>query len=94
MAKVNWINGAIEPPETGEYFVIVELLNDIGPLKKGDVIMDGDVYTSTGWGEYYGIYKVLSWARILYPDIPADLQGRVKWYFGKDVRDDGAHIEP
>ena len=85
MAKVNWINGAIEPPETGEYFVIVELLNDIGPLKKGDVIMDGDLYTSAGWGEYYGIYKVLSWVPMLFPDIPKDLQGRVKLYFGKEL---------
>lgn len=89
MAKVNWINGSIDPPETGMYYVIVELLQDIGPLKKGDVIMDSDLYTSVGWGNYYAIYRVLSWAPMLYPDIPADLQGRVKRYFGEEVRDDG-----
>lgn len=38
------------------------------------------------WGHYYGIFRVLSWARRLYPDIPKDLQGRVKWYFGEEVK--------
>lgn len=85
MAKVNWTNGAIEPLETGMYYVIVELLQDIGPLKKGDVIMDSDLYTSIGWGNYYGVYRVLAWAKRLYPDVPAKIQGRVKWYFGEDI---------
>lgn len=89
MAKVNWINGSIDPPETGMYYVIVELLQDIGPLKKGDVILDSDLYTSVGWGNFYKIYRVLSWASMLYPDIPADLQGRIKLYLGQEVRDDG-----
>ena len=89
MAKVNWINGAIEPPETGTYYVIVELLQDIGPLKKGDVIMDSDLYTSVGWGNYYEVYRVLAWANRLYPDVPAKIRGRVKWYFGQEVKDDG-----
>lgn len=89
MAKVNWINGAINPPETGNYYVIVELLQDIGPLKKGDVIMDSDLYTTVGWGNYYGVYRVLAWAKRLYPDAPSKFQSRVKWYFGEEVKEDG-----
>ena len=29
MAKVNWINGKIAPPESGEYYVILEAQQDI-----------------------------------------------------------------
>lgn len=29
MAKVNWINGKIAPPESGEYYVILEALKNM-----------------------------------------------------------------
>ena len=89
MAKVNWINGSIEPPDAERCYVIAEALTDYGALKKGDIVIDSDLWTGSQWGYYYGIFRVLSWARRLYPDIPKDLQGRVKWYFGKEVKNDG-----
>ena len=32
--KVNWIKGAIEPPEEGKYYVITEAQNDTALYKK------------------------------------------------------------
>ena len=89
MAKVNWINGSIEPPDAELCYVIAEALTDYGALKKGDIVIDSDQWTGSQWGYYYGIFQVLSWARRLYPDIPKDLQGRVKRYFGQEVKNDG-----
>lgn len=96
MAKVNWINGSIEPSETGKYYVISEAVTDYNGLKKGDVIISMDEWLPVlnKWGYYNIHFRILAWAPMIYPDIPKDLQGRVKWYFGKEVRDDGAHIKP
>lgn len=35
------------------------------------------------------IWRVLSWARMLKPSIPADIRDRVKWYFGMEVNHNG-----
>lgn len=84
MAKVNWINGSIEPPEVGEYYTITQSV-------KGDVWIDTDTWDGEKWetlGADNSYWKVLSWARVLKPDIPKDLQGRVNLYFGQEVKDD------
>lgn len=85
MAKVNWINGSIEPPEPGEYYTITQSV-------KGDVWIDIDTWDGKKWetlGTDNDYWQVLSWARILRPDIPKDLRGLVTLYFGQGVKDDG-----
>lgn len=91
MAKVNWINGSIKPPETGRYYVISEAVTDYNGLKKGDVVVSIDEWMQVlnKWGYYNIHFRILAWASMIYPDIPKDLQGRVKWYFGKEVKNDG-----
>lgn len=91
MAKVNWINGTIKPPETGRYYVISEALVDHHGLKKGDIVIDVDqwFHVLNKWSYYNIDFNILSWAPMLYPDIPKDLQEQVKWYFGKEVKNDG-----
>lgn len=86
MAKANWINGSIEPPEPGEYYTICEY------KKTGEIWIDSDSWEGNYWetlGENNSYWQVIAWARVLHPDIPADLQGRVKLYFGKEVKNDG-----
>ena len=92
MAEVNWINGNIEPTESGEYYLIIEAQHDIGDFKKGDVEITSEYYdTQTKEWDSIGkdnpTWKVLSWAKMLRPNIPKDLQKRTKWYFGKWVGD-------
>ena len=89
--NVTWINGTIAPQESGDYYIAIEALKDI-PLmgfKKGDVEITTDYYeASEGYWDEIGkdnpYWKVVCWARIRHPDIPEDLRGRVKMYFGRE----------
>ena len=93
MAKVNWINGAIEPPEAKLYYVIIECVKDYGDMKAGEIEVRTAIWFGNLWGTLGGKnenLRVLSWAEQLFPDIPKDLQGRVTRYFGEEVKkDDG-----
>lgn len=89
----NWINGTIAPPESGEYYIIIEALRDGAYHKKGDIEMTTDYYNAdldefdTLGKRNNSYWKVLNWASIKYPAIPKDLIGRVKNYFGHKVCD-------
>lgn len=96
MDEVNWIKGTIAPPESGEYYIILEAMRDIDPLPSGgEPIHKGDIEITTDWydadlaafiGKDNPIWRVLSWASMLRPSIPADIRDRVKWYFGREVK--------
>lgn len=101
MAKVNWINGKIAPPESGEYYVILEAQQDIRDpdtnellVSAGDVEMTGDWYDAEGRyfdsiGENNPFWRVLAWANILKPDVPDDIKPKLRTYFGKKVKWEG-----
>ena len=94
MAEVNWVNGTIAPPESGDYYIILEAMRDIDSLLSGEVLVHkGDIEVTNDWydadqaafdtiGKDNPIWRVLSWARMLRPSIPEDIRYRVKWYFG------------
>lgn len=91
MAKVNWINGSIKPPKAKVYYVIMECVKDFGDMRAGEI----DICSAIWFGDFWDIsgrknenFRILSWAEQLLPDIPKDLQERVKWYFGQEVKDD------
>lgn len=89
--QTNWINGTIAPPESGEYYIIIEARSGGVTFKKGDVEMTTDYYNAdsdtfdTIGNRDNPYWKVLSWANIKFPPVPKDLQGRVKNYFGHKV---------
>lgn len=101
MANVNWINGTINPPESGEYYVILEAMQDGDPLSSGKVLIHkGDIEIARDWydtdreefdtiGKDNPVWKVLSWANVLQPSIPEDIRPRVKCYFGTEVNQNG-----
>lgn len=99
MAEVNWIKGTISPPESGDYYIILEAMRDIDPLPSGgELIHKGDIEITTEWydadlaafiGKDNPIWRVLFWASMLRPSIPADIRDRVKWYFGREVNHNG-----
>lgn len=94
MAEVNWIKGTIAPPESGDYYIILEAMRDSDPLPSGEVLVNkGDIEITNDWydadraafdiiGKDNPIWRVLSWANMLRPSIPADIRDRVKWCFG------------
>lgn len=95
MAEVNqWIRGELNPPSSGEYYVVLEAQVEIPAIgfQKGDIEMQTD-YFDTDRGEWDELgkdnpsWKVLAWADILRPDMPRDLRDRVKRYFGLALRD-------
>lgn len=98
MAKVNWINGTINPPENGKYYVILEARQDIkdpitGEILKhtGDIVIDDDWYDKeSGCWQFLGknttFWKVLSWANVLKPDVPENIKPRLRTYFGAKVK--------
>lgn len=92
MPQVNWIRGEINPPSSGEYYIIIEAQHDIADFKKGDVEVTSD-YFDAERKEWDTIdkdnptWKVLCWADILRPSIPNDLIKRTKVYFGFKVGD-------
>ena len=95
MADVNWINGTIAPPESGDYYIILEAMRStFDPCTGETLISKGDIEITDGWydadreefdtiGKDNPIWRVLSWANMLWPSIPADIRDRVKWYFGR-----------
>ena len=97
MAEANWIKGTIAPPESGEYYVILEATQawDSVPtgekfVNAGEIEIIGDWYDAEeGYFQAIGkenpFWRVLSWAEVLKPSIPADIRDRVRWYFGTDV---------
>lgn len=98
MAKVNWINGKIAPPESGEHYVIVEALKNMREPETGKLLVGkGDVEIFTDWydakrgyfdsiGEKNGFWKVVAWARVLRPDVPDDIKPKLRTYFGAKVK--------
>ena len=97
MANVNWIKGEITPPEDGEYYVILEAMQDSDPrpsgealIHKGDIDITDDWYDADlGWFQHIGkdnpYWKVLAWAEVFKPPIPEEIRDRVRWYFGKEI---------
>ena len=95
MAEVNWIKGTIAPPESGDYYIILEAMRDSDPLPSGEVLVHkGDIEITNDWydadrEEFYTIgndnpiWRVLAWANMLRPSIPQDIRDRVKWCFGR-----------
>lgn len=98
MAKVNWINGKIAPPESGEYYVILEATEAWDSVKAeerdvmaGEIDMIRDWYnTEDGCFQTIGkgnrFWRVLSWADILKPDVPEDIKPKLAFYFGQEVK--------
>lgn len=98
MAKVNWINGKIAPPESDEYYVIVEALKNMRDPETGKLLVGkGDVEIYTDWydakrgcfdsiGEKNPFWRVLSWANILKPDVPDDIKPKLRTYFGAKAK--------
>ena len=97
MAEVTWIKGTIAPPESGDYYIILEAMQDSDPLPSGEMLVHkGDIEITNDWydadraefdtiGKDNPIWRVLAWARMLKPSIPADIRDRVRWYFGRRV---------
>lgn len=101
MANVNWINGTINPPESGEYYVILEAQQDMKDPATGKILHHaGDIEMDDDWFDHKNVcwqslwkgnpfWRVLSWASVLRPSIPEDIRPRVKRYFGTEVNCDG-----
>ena len=98
MAELTWINGRIEPPQSGEYYVTPEAKRDIiNPVtgtvdyKTGDVMIYTDCYyVGTRFWEKLGkdnpLWTVLCWADIHKPDIPDGVREKLVEYFGEKVK--------
>lgn len=86
MAEVTWIKGHIDPPVSKEYYVVLEALTDgIPGFSKGDIDITGDYWTGEEWqslGKNNLYWRVLCWAGVLRPNIPDELNQRVRRYFG------------
>lgn len=104
MAKVNWINGTIEPPDAGEYYVILEAKQDcFDPMNttrklisEGDIEIIDDYWSATerqfqSIGRENPVWRILAWARVLRPDIPSGIAPRVTSYFGVNVKKEGGN---
>lgn len=97
MDNVIWIKGTIAPPESGEYYVILEAMQDGDPLSSGAVLIHkGDIEIARDWydadraefdtiGKDNPIWKVLAWANIFKPSVPEALRDRVRCYFGEEI---------
>ena len=98
MAEVTWINGTIDPPQSGEYYVTLEAKQDIIDPETGKVwYSTGDVtigidcyYAGEHFWEQLGkdnpLWAVLCWAGILEPVIPDGVRDRLVEYFGEKVQ--------
>ena len=98
MAKVTWIKGTIDPPQSGEYYVTLGAKQDIiDPVKgkvyynRGDVMIGIDFYYADDsfWdklGKNNPFWAVLCWADILKPDIPDGVRDRLVEYLGAKVK--------
>ena len=98
MAKVTWIKGTIDPPQSGEYYVTLEAKQDMVDPATGDVYYNrGDVMISIDFyyaddsfwdklGKNNPFWAVLCWAHILEPDIPDGVRDRLVEYLGTKVK--------
>lgn len=98
MAEVNWIKGTIAPPESGEYYVILEATQawDSVPtgekfVNAGEIEITGDWYDAEeGYFQAIGkenpFWRVLAWANILKPDVPDNIKPKLRTYFGAKVK--------
>lgn len=90
MAQVNWMDGNIDPPQNGRYYITIERLIDSAYFKKGDIEIYEDRFDSTVGFESIGrnnpSWKVVAWADKLYPDAPKEYAARLKTYFGSSVK--------
>ena len=98
MAKVNWVNGTINPPDSGEYYVILEATEAWGVVNPERRIFNpGEIEMTGGWydsndgcfqriGKDNPFWRVLSWADILKPDVPEDIKPKLAVYFGQKVK--------
>lgn len=103
MAEVTWINGTIDPPQSGEYYVTLEAKQDIvDPVtgkvwcRMGDVIIAFDFYYAEDrfWeqpGKDNPFWEVVCWAQILLPDIPDGVRERLVEYLGAKVKYQDGH---
>lgn len=95
MSEVRWIRGAIEPPRSGEYYVICKVLQDIADVETGETYYKAGEYEISGdwwdadekaWqsiGRGNPFWEVEAWANILLPNVPKDIAGKVRVYFGR-----------
>lgn len=98
MADVTWIKGTIDPPQSGEYYVVLEAKQDIidpdtGKVcyKAGDIMVDCDFYYAEHrfWkqlGKDNPFFAVVCWENILKPDIPDGVRERLVEYLGTKVK--------
>lgn len=98
MAQVNWINGRIAPPESGEYYVILEATEAWASVpteergfSPGEIEMTGDWYDTAGGcfqtiGKDNPFWRVLAWADVLKPDVPEDIKPKLAVYFGQKCK--------
>ena len=100
MAKVTWIKGTIDPPQSGEYYVTFEAKQNMIMLDKetgkayyeaGDVTIETDFYDAKKrvWkqlGKDNPFWEVVCWAHILEPDIPDGVRERLVEYLGTKVK--------
>lgn len=98
MAEVTWINGTIDPPQSGEYYVTLEAKQDmVDPetgevwYRTGDVMIDTDCYYACAhfWeklGKDNPFWEVVCWSHILEPDIPDGVRDRLVEYLGNKVK--------
>ena len=98
MFEVTWIKGTIDPPQSGEYYVILKAKQDIiNPVtctldyKTGDVMIYTDCYYAGAsfWkqlGKDNPFWAVLCWADILKPDIPDGVRDRLAEYIVTKVK--------
>lgn len=103
MADVTWIKGAIDPPQSGEYYVVLEAKQYmVDPMtgkvyyKTGDVMIDVDCYnTEYSFWEQLGkdnpFWEVVCWADILKPNIPDGVREKLVEYLGTKVKWQNGH---
>lgn len=103
MAEVTWIKGAIDPPQSGEYYVTLKAKRDIvGQFthnvyyETGDVMINCDFYDAEDrlWeqlGKDNPFWEVVYWADVLKPDIPDGVRDRLVEYFGEKVQWQNGH---
>lgn len=98
MAQVDWIKGTIAPPESGEYYVILEAQQDMVDIftgevntKMGEFVIYTDYYETEesrfeSIGKENPFWKVEAWADVLKPDVPKDILPNLRRYFGYDLK--------
>lgn len=105
MAEVTWIKGTIDPPQSGEYYVVLEAKHNMIMLDEetgkahyetGDVTIKVDFYDDKErfWkklGKDNPFWEVVCWADILKPNIPDGVRERLVEYLGEKVQWKNGH---